>query len=46
MEVVTSCSLLPGPRQALPWYERHVVKANAWVAIFSFIGNYWHVATG
>ena len=25
----------------LPWHERYLVKANLWVAIFSFIGNYW-----
>jgi cycloeucalenol cycloisomerase len=25
----------------LPWHERYIIKANLWVAIFSFIGNYW-----
>ena len=29
--------------QGLPWNERYIVKANAWIAIFSFIGNYWRV---
>eukprot|EP00469_Lotharella_globosa_P009965 CAMPEP_0167773408 /NCGR_PEP_ID=MMETSP0111_2-20121227/1401_1 /TAXON_ID=91324 /ORGANISM="Lotharella globosa, Strain CCCM811" /LENGTH=298 /DNA_ID=CAMNT_0007663037 /DNA_START=12 /DNA_END=908 /DNA_ORIENTATION=+ len=24
------------------WYERYSVKANTWIAIFSFIGNYWY----
>jgi cycloeucalenol cycloisomerase len=27
----------------LPWHERYIVKANVWIAIFSFIGNYWCV---
>lgn len=27
----------------LPWHQRYIVKANLWVAIFSFIGNYWCV---
>jgi cycloeucalenol cycloisomerase len=25
-----------------PWYMRHSFKANVWIAIFSFIGNYWY----
>uniref|UniRef100_A0A7S3R8E8 Cycloeucalenol cycloisomerase n=1 Tax=Dunaliella tertiolecta TaxID=3047 RepID=A0A7S3R8E8_DUNTE len=24
-----------------PWHQRHWVKANLWIAIFSFIGNYF-----
>ena len=28
--------------QGVPWHARYVVKANAWIAIFSFIGNYWY----
>ena len=25
-----------------PIDERYIVKANVWIAIFSFIGNYWY----
>jgi cycloeucalenol cycloisomerase len=25
-----------------PWSSRYIVKANAWVALFSFVGNYWY----
>ena len=28
--------------RAKPWHERYIVKANVWIAIFSFIGNYWY----
>ncbi|CAI5998720.1 unnamed protein product [Closterium sp. NIES-64] len=24
-----------------PWHEQHWVKANVWIAIFSFVGNYF-----
>ncbi|XRB07725.1 cycloeucalenol cycloisomerase [Pycnococcus provasolii] len=24
------------------WHERYITKANLWIAIFSFIGNYWY----
>jgi cycloeucalenol cycloisomerase len=27
---------------AVPWHQRHCVKANVWIAIFSFIGNWWY----
>ncbi len=27
--------------QNTPWSARYITKANAWIAIFSFIGNYW-----
>ena len=27
---------------ALPFYLRYSFKANLWIAIFSFIGNYWY----
>ena len=26
----------------LKWRERYITKANIWIAIFSFIGNYWY----
>ncbi|KAK3273965.1 Bifunctional protein GlmU [Cymbomonas tetramitiformis] len=26
----------------IPWYDRYITKANLWIAIFSFIGNYWY----
>lgn len=32
---------LTAPDDALPLLARHATRANAWVAIFSFIGNYW-----
>lgn len=25
-----------------PWFNRYTTKANLWIAIFSFIGNYWY----
>ena len=28
--------------RGVAWHRRYIVKANAWVAIFSFIGNYWY----
>ena len=28
--------------KCLPLYCRYSVKANVWLAIFSFIGNYWY----
>lgn len=28
--------------QGTPWYQRYAFKANVWVAIFGFIGNYWY----
>jgi hypothetical protein len=34
----------PYPPQGVPWYARYTFKANAWIAIFSFIGNYWCAA--
>ncbi|GJP48372.1 hypothetical protein CLOM_g7667 [Closterium sp. NIES-68] len=27
--------------KARPWHEQHWVKANVWIAIFSFVGNYF-----
>lgn len=26
----------------VPWHQRHSFKANVWIAIFSFIGNWWY----
>eukprot|EP00466_Bigelowiella_natans_P007735 jgi/Bigna1/53084/estExt_Genewise1Plus.C_150109 len=26
----------------VPWHGRYSVKANLWIGIFSFIGNYWY----
>lgn len=35
--------LYPSPAErALPLFERYSFKANVWIAIFSFIGNYWY----
>lgn len=28
--------------KCLPFYMRYSFKANVWIAIFSFIGNYWY----
>ena len=33
--------LQPGPDRRRPWHQRFWVKANLWIAIFSFIGNYF-----
>jgi len=35
--------LLPtGPDEKRKWWERYSTKANLWIAIYSFIGNYWY----
>ena len=39
------CVLLPwwlgGPERGKPLAQRYWVKANLWIAIFSFVGNYF-----
>jgi cycloeucalenol cycloisomerase len=30
------------PDVARPWYQRYSCKANVWIAVYSFIGNYWY----
>ena len=30
------------PDAQRPWYQRYAFKANLWLAIYSFIGNYWY----
>ena len=27
--------------EAVAWHERHCTRATVWIAIFSFIGNWW-----
>jgi cycloeucalenol cycloisomerase len=40
---VTVPYLFPGPAdKKLRWSDRYITKANLWIAIFSFIGNYWY----
>ncbi len=35
--------LFPLPSEAsLPLFQRYSFKANLWIAVFSFIGNYWY----
>ena len=34
----------PAWRQGRPWHARYILKANLWIAIFSFVGNYWSAA--
>eukprot|EP00808_Paulinella_micropora_P001882 g36322.t1 len=35
---------LPGKHESvLPWHQRYTTKANVWIAILSFIGNYANV---
>ena len=36
-----SCGL-NSPDVARPWHQRFAFKANIWLAIYSFIGNYWY----
>jgi len=33
--------LFPGPEKHIPFLNRYTTKANIWIAIFSFIGNYF-----
>ena len=35
-------SLLSSPDSQRPLWERYSFKANVWIAIYSFIGNYWY----
>lgn len=30
-----------GPDEKRKWYERYALKANVWIGIYSFIGNYY-----
>ena len=30
------------PDAKRPWYKRYAFKANLWLAVYSFIGNYWY----
>ena len=30
------------PDRDRPWHERYSTKANVWLAVYSFIGNYWY----
>lgn len=40
---VTVPFIFPGPEdKKRPWFERYITKANVWISIFSFIGNYWY----
>ena len=34
--------LAPGKESDVPLWSRYSFKANVWIAIFSFIGNYWY----
>ena len=35
--------IYPGPADgARPWHQRYATKANVWIAVYSFIGNYWY----
>jgi len=31
----------PGEEYRVPWWDRYTTKANVWIGIFSFIGNYF-----
>ena len=33
----------PSPDAKRPLLERYSMKANVWLAVYSFIGNYWYV---
>ncbi len=35
-------ALLTSSSSSVPFYRRFSFKANVWIAIFSFIGNYWY----
>lgn len=40
---VTVPYAFPGPEdKKVSWKERYITKANVWIGIFSFIGNYWY----
>ncbi|KAK2077227.1 hypothetical protein QBZ16_004861 [Prototheca wickerhamii] len=38
--VLAPIFLQPKAEREKPWHQRYWVKANAWVAIFGFVGNY------
>lgn len=33
--------LQPRAEAAKPWHQRYWVEANIWIAVFSFVGNYF-----
>jgi len=44
--IALPCAALPwwlqgGAERARPWHERWWVKANVWIGVYSFIGNYF-----
>ena len=40
---VTVPYAFPGPEdKKVSWKERYITKANVWIGVFSFIGNYWY----
>lgn len=39
--VALPCLLQTKADRSKPWHKRYWVKANIWIAIFSFIGNYF-----
>lgn len=39
--VVAPAFLQPPATAALPWWQRYWVKANLWIAIISYVGNYF-----
>lgn len=38
--VLAPIFLQPKAEREKPWHQRYWVKANAWIAIFGFVGNY------
>ena len=40
--VLPSTGLYDSPDQSRPLFERYSFKANLWIAVYSFIGNYWY----
>lgn len=39
--ILLPLALQPKSERSKPWHRRYWVKANVWIAIFSFIGNYF-----
>lgn len=39
--LLPSCGM-GSPDERRKWYARYSTKANLWIAVYSFIGNYWY----
>ena len=41
--IIMPSAMLSSPDAKRPFFERYSTKANLWLVVYSFIGNYWYV---